>query len=353
MVPLNYFITGNPGNGSLARSRVAIVGRKLRRLFQRRSMTFRNLDSVSRYDVLLVCYYPYYAHEFSEFVTQVKQHAPETIIIGTIDVQLTYIQESLKNPEKFLCFKAFLDACDVFASWFRGSESYFRFMTDTPVVYLPMPYPVEYVKQFYQQAKEKDRVILCSGETSRSDILTGQFIARRLHDRYPEFHIQLGPVNHRGMVGPFWSENRHPHIHAAPLQEGTYEVLWHQPSWEGFLQTLARTFLGINTDLTWTMGRFPNDAAGVGTPCIGMTANSQRDLFPDTTCFEPFDVDRVFKLACRLIEEPSFYEAVQRKALSRLEERSYHQSVKRFQQLLHCVATGDFTDWNPVSWPPI
>ncbi|MFQ5893661.1 MAG: hypothetical protein ACE5H5_05045, partial [Nitrospinota bacterium] len=294
--------------------------------------------------------YPYYACEFSEFIIRARALAPETVLIGCHTVPLIILQEALRQPDKLQYFKAFIDSCDVFVTYMRGAESYFRLLTDTPVAYCPVPYPVEHVRQYWRPREEKDRVILCAGETSRSINLMSHFVARRLRDRYPDFHIHLGPVSHSGLVGPVWSDNRYPHMHAVSLDEGTYEVLSYLP-WQEFLRSVARTYLVVYTDLHWTKGRFPTDAAGVGTPCIGLAADSQRELFPETTCTEPFEADRMIEIASRLIEDASFYEEVQHTAATRLEEYSYDRSVKRFHHLLYCVASGGFGDWEPVPWP--
>jgi hypothetical protein len=103
-------------------------------------------------------------------------------------------------------------------------------------------------------------------------------------------------------------------------------------------------------DAWWTKGRVPGDAACVGSPCIGINADSQMELFPDLTCRDIVDTKKAVELGIKLINDKKFYYNVQQKAINRLSEYSYEKSKKRLENLIALYKEKRLKDWDPISW---
>lgn len=296
----------------------SIISKLINRAFDK----FHNLQYVKNFDVILVVVSDYSIREMAKFVVEAKRISKKTVFLGIFDGSLDSFREAFKVSDNFRNFKIFIDNCDIFVNWYHEAISdYLKLYTDTPIVSFPQFYPFEFAKSFFEPYKNKKKIIFVSGDTSRTDHVASLLIAKKIQQRYSDFLIQV--------VG-------RPTLHVEPLRNSRYEVI---PSlkWINYLKHAKNTYMIIDTDNTWTLGRVANDAAAVGTPCIGLNSGNQKRLFPDLTYSDIIDTDKVINLGIKLIENRKFYEKLQKKAFNRLEVCSYKNSVKRLEKMLKAM----------------
>lgn len=289
------------------------------KLINRALDKFYNLQYVTKFDVVLIVVHYYSIREMAKFIVKAKKLRKKPIFLGALGNTLDSFRETLKDKDAFRYFKIFIDNCDVFVNYYHeGISDYLGLYTDTPIVNFPQFYPFEFAKSFFEPYENKEKIIFVSGDTSRTDHISSLLIAKKIQERYPDFLIEV--------VG-------RPSLNSGPLKNSRYRIT---PffEWIDYLKHTRNTYMIIDMDNTWTLGRVVRDAAVVGTPCIGLNSESQKSLFSDLVCSDITDTKKVIDLGIKLIEDRKFYERVQKKAFKRLKAYSYENSVKRLNGVL-------------------
>jgi len=286
----------------------------------RRLNKFHNIKYLTKFNVVLVAVHEYSIREIAKFVVQIKKDMKKSTVFVTPCVPFEYIREALKSPENFKYFKILIDTCDAFLNWGHEAISdYLKLYTDTPVVNFPMTYPFEFAKAFFKKREEKEKIIFVPGHVLRVDDVASMLVARKIQEIYPDFVIEV--LKMRG-------------LNVEPLRGSNYRLRAPSPKWVDFLKRAGRAYMVIDMDNTWTLGRVPNDAAAVGTPCIGLNSGSQADLFPALTCSDIVGTRKAVKLGVKLIEDTKFYKRIQEGAFKKLERYSHENAEKRLSKLL-------------------
>lgn len=291
----------------------------LSRLLNRAFSKFHNLKYLTKFDVVLLDMHDYGIQDTAKIILELKKLRKRPMIMSVVGDALEPFREKLKDEDDFRAFKAVLDSCDVFYNYLHEEVAdYLSLYTDTPIVTFPMFYPFEFTKSFFVPREGKKKTILVVGHTQRTDHVASQLVAKRIQEKHPEFLIEV--VSKPGLI-------------FEPLKKAKYKVI---PSlkWHDFLKHLSKTFMVIDMDSIWTLGRVPADAATVGTPCIGVNSIHQKRLFPDLTCRDVYETTKAVDFGIRLIEDRKFYGKVQGKAFKKLGEFSYKNSVKRFNRIM-------------------
>lgn len=272
----------------------------------------------------------------ADFVTRLRHDVPHAVVIGVPTQPFGQLRERWRNRRHLSALLRFYDACHAVMSIVRATVPYQQSMTDTPVVYLPQPYPAAYAARFWRAGRDKDRIIFLAGETSRPDILAGHLAAAELHR---------------------WRRDCMIHVTATPgsppntrLLEGTpHEVIPFRP-WREYLPYLSRTLLVINTDAWWTRGRVQADCAAVGTPSVGGPSDGQCELFPDLLARDVEDFRPMIQHAVRLVDDMAYYEVICARAKRRLESYSYAKTAQRFMTLVELARAGRAREFPAYQW---
>ena len=283
---------------------------------------FHNLEYLTKFDVVLVVVHDYSISAMSQLVTEAKGLKEKPIFLGTFGNTLEAFRKALKSQDALRHFKTFLDNCDAFVNCFHEAVSdYLTLYTDTPIVNFPHFYPVEFAKTFFTSYDDKEKVIFVSGHTQRIDHVFSLLVAKEIQARHPEYLIE---VIDRSM------------LNLEPLEDSRHEIVPFL-KWEDYLNHTSKTYMIVDMDNAWTLGRVPRDAAAVGTPCIGLNSAGQTSLFPDLACSDIIDSKRAVELGIKLIEDREFYEGVQGKALERLEAYSPENLAQRLNELVEGI----------------
>ena len=281
---------------------------------------YHNLDYLKKFNVLLFLVHSFSIPLIADLIKRAKKVNPNAIYLGSIVSPLGILRETWKKENEFYAFKTFANNCDFWINVNRTAEGYLNSFLKTKVVYFPQFYPFEFANQFYKPLSQKEKIILVAGETERPDNLAGQFIAIQIQKKHPEFLIQI---------------IQYPHSNIAPLvaARARFEIIPFL-KWQENLKRLARFFLMINTDQTWTLGRLQADCAAVGTPSIGLNANNQLEFFPELSIPDIAGFEQGIELAEKLICDPVFYQDIQQYASQKLSENNYEKSKQRLLEII-------------------
>ncbi len=292
---------------------------KISKLLNRAFEKFHNLAYLTKFDVVLISVHDYSIREMAKLILAARKVKKRPLFFGVLNNAFDSFREAFKDRESFEYFKVFLDNCDAFLNWGHEAISdYLGLYTETPIVNFPMSYHFEIAKSFFERRENKEKIILVSGHESRIDDVASMLVAKKIQERHQDYLIE---VIGRRTLNP------------EPLRNSKYRIIPFL-KWEDYIKHLRETYLIVDMDNTWTLGRVANDAAVVGTPCIGINSGSQVRLFPDLTCDDVSGVKKAVALGKKLIEDKKFYERVQKKAFKRLEKYSYKNSAKEFEKIL-------------------
>jgi len=311
-VPLTKLATAGPAPLTL-----------LRKVFKRLTgkWPLYSLQYLSRFDVILMVHQLSDAHELVAATRRLKNKLPQLIIIGVPTQPYGPLREAVDdNHSVRQQLIDFIDACDIFVSVVRNTVGWYEDLAQTPVKYLPQPYPSAFAGQNFLPRNQKDPIILVAGVTQRDDIKKGQLVAKALQKKFPHYQIQIPKV-------PDLSYNAR-NLHGTQYKEQPFE------QWREHLKTLARATLVINTDYTQTRGRVQTDCAAVGTVSLGANSDGQRDLYPSLMGSPSDTVEQLVAQASQLLTNPDHYQQTADTACERLAKYDYSESADRLRLLV-------------------
>ena len=280
-----------------------------------------SLNYLTQFDVLLVVHQLSDAHELTAFITRIKQQPNAPLIIGVPTQPFGIIREAIKQESRHQeNLIDFMHACDVFISIVKSTVPWYKKHTDTPVEYMPQPYPVTYASSHFKSLSAKDNILFIAGVTERANIKKGQLVARQLQRRFPTLKIHVTRI-----AGA--------KLDLRALKGSKVEIQEFQP-WQEHLSYLSKVRLVINTDYTFTRGRVQVDCAAVGTPSLGANSDAQHDLFPGLPGDEADSVERLLELAKPLLIENNTYNRTVNIARHELDKYNYARSAQRMKQIV-------------------
>jgi len=296
--------------------------------------SYSRVDRLEGYDLVLVTLHCLPVFRMVELLDAIHRLRSRPIILGALALPFHYFRETWGRADAYRAFADFGARCDAFVSWHRQLVPYLQAVIPSPVVYLPLPYPVEHARTFGRPPGEKEPFVLVPGDTQRMDTVATFLAARELQRRRPEILIRV--VDTRpGNLGPLESTRR--------------EIVPRMP-WQDYLRLAARARLVLSLDTTWTKGRVPTDAAAVTTPAIGANADSQIELFPDLVCADAVGLVRAVDLAERLCADVEFASGQCAPASRRLEAYGYEPWSRRLEELVRLIRAGELDRWQPLGW---
>lgn len=318
-VPLTGLIVGPVNN-------ISWPLRFYRKLYKRLSGLWPayNIAYVLQFDALLVVHQLSDAHEMVNLLRRLRKEKKRPWLMGVATQPYGILKTALEaDPAVKRNFRDFMDNCDVFISVVASTTGYYAKLTQTPVNYLPQPYPVDYASREFLPREKKEKTILVAGVTQRENVKQGQMVARALQKKFSEYTIIVPKIPEFG-------------YDFTALQDTTYTVLPFG-RWSEHLRTLARTMLVINTDYTQTRGRVQTDCAAVGTPSLGGNSDGAMALFPELASQSDTSPDALVQLGERLLTDETYYHRATSFARQALQKYDYAQSSARLQKLIRAV----------------
>jgi len=280
-----------------------------------------SLDYLAQFDVLMVVHQLSDAHEVTAAIERLRSYAHPPIIIGVPTQPYGLLRQAIaEKPAVEEELRQFIQACDIFVSVVRETVGWYEDLSQTPVTYLPQPYPAAFVSQNLLPLEKKHQEILVAGITQRDNIVQGHEIAVALQQRFPSYRIRVPRVDSY-------------EYDFSRLEGADYEVLPFE-EWHEHVQTLAKTALVINTDYTLTRGRVQTDCAAVGTPSLGGNSDGTRDLFPDLRSEPATETGKLIDIGTRLLSDHTYYQRITTHASEQLAKYDYAESGDRLRLLV-------------------
>jgi len=310
--------------GKIYRLQDKIAGRTL----------FRNIKYLKKFNIILALAHRFNFQEIVDCLEEARKVNRKAFYIGVLGNCPGLIRQAILEKKNFQGFIKFLKAVDLFINNYQEAQKYFELLSQTidsqnklgekknseKIVFLPQFYPFHFAKEFKKNYQEKEKIIHLAGPTDREDNLANQYVAVALQREFPEFLITIPNLDNLN-------------IEPLKLARARYKV-FPQMKWQDYLSELSRSFLVLNLDNIWTMGRVVADCAGVGTPCIGINATNQFKMFPSLRVEDMIGIQQAVILGKKLIEERKFYEHVVKYACEKVEEQNYKKRKRALIEIL-------------------
>lgn len=288
-------------------------------------INFANIDYLKRFDLILLCMHYEVPDVFADLAKSIKDQFPSKILLTTHGTfNLGRVREFWRNNNWFKNFKNFINSGDAFVIVNPGTESYFELVCKKPIIYFPQLYPIEYTKKFFRNYSDKEDVIFIGASTQRMDNVWSALLAKKIQNDLPQFKIRVIGTND---------------FNFEVLKGSQYDIL-PRLNWEKYLFETSKCKLIINMDNWWTNGRVPTDAAAVGTPCIGVNAGRQIELFPSLTFDDVVGNEEALKTIKQLLKSEEMFNKVTDYAYRTLKKYDYEEGAERIRDL--------FTDLNKL-----
>jgi len=234
------------------------------------------------------------------------------------------------NPSEDLL--RLFDAVDLIAAINEWSVPILAELTSTPVAWVGIPYPVDYVRNLAVAVDCREPVCLvCPAQLKLPSYVVAKATGLRIRT-----YAKKSSRNFRNL--PLFFRHRRFSVDLfkqywqvrLPDAEIRLEV-----SLEEFWRTEARSQIWVNLDDRYTWGRYVLDAAALGVPCI-TTRNTAHGpyLFPETCVEDVFSTEQAVSMASRLVSDAKFYQHVVDFAQSRLNRYSAEACVERLKSAL-------------------
>ncbi len=279
-----------------------------------------SLDYLKSFTTLMVVHQLSDAGDIVNFLKKLRQLPHPPFVMGVPTQPFGNLKQALEqDATAHHNFVEYMDACDVMLTVVQDTLPWYQALTQTPVIYMPQPYPASYAQRYFKSQSEKKRIIFVAGVTQRATIRKGHEVAKLLQQQHPEYEIQVPKLPKAEYDTSALAGSR---FKVIPFEE-----------WREHLATLARVAIVINTDYTSTRGRVQTDCAAVGTPSLGANSDGQRDLFPDLTSGSETPVATLVNLGNRLLTDTKYYQTIVTQAAERLLKYDYGESADRIRLL--------------------
>jgi len=291
------------------------------------SKIYKNIDYIKQFNVILVLLHKFSLSDMADFLSILREANNNAIILGSLAHCPGLIRKEIQNKKSFKEFLQCLKKLDLFINVYPETQEYFEILAENltfklkeKIIPFLQFFPINFVKKFKQSYEKKEKIIHLAGPTDREDNLANQYIAIALQKKFPEFLITINQ----------W-ENLN--IEPLKLARARYKIL-PQMKWQDYLKELSRSFMVINLDNIWTLGRVVSDCAGVGTPCIGINATNQFRMFPKLRIDDIAGLKKAIELGERLIQEKVFYQETVDYAKEKIEKHGYKKRKRALLKVL-------------------
>jgi hypothetical protein len=265
-------------------------------------------------------YLPYYQQILS------KRRNHRTKVVGLFEGEVLQLETGWKQ------WSAVADLCDLVIAINGFSVSLLASLTQSPVHFIGIPYPVDGVRKLAIPPEEREsEVFLCASPLTRPyDYLASRSLGVPMYAYERTFSRRLREViRHRSLDKMRYIQR------ARDLYGDPALTILSQTHLPGFFERTRHSLLWMNLDPRYTWARYVLDAAALGVPIV-TTHNTWHasSLFPDLIVESPYDIAGANAIARRLIDDRDFYRHVVRHASSGLDWYRPEATVARLWEAL-------------------
>ncbi len=233
--------------------------------------------------------------------------------------------------------RAVLDRSDLVDCINVNTLGFFRRLTSARVEYIGIPYPVERVERFIVPFDRRRReAFLCPYLLRRwNDRIVARDIGIPCYGYEHRFHRRLNTLVPALIRGERELTAERYMNRAKELYDDPNLEVRQATGLEEYFPANASAYLWLNLDERYTWGRYLLDAAALRIPIITTRSTTHwRELFPETTVDDAFDLDRAVEIGRRLVNDAEFYRHVATYPEGRLEEFKPERMKRRLLEAL-------------------
>lgn len=322
------------------------------------SKYLRDLNQLKIYEVIVIVG----KTDFNlNLIRLIKKKFPHIKLIGQFEENVRKHKLWCRSKKFLYDFYEFANLVDLMSTFHHATIDYYKLFTHKPVIYLPHAYPIEWVSKKIDKVsrEEKNKYILKEGfifgrpgqdgfldllnilnDENSNDfkiILTNRPIKKfdglAIFDTLSFLRIPRLSIISRYLADFIFS---FPRISIPTdiikLKKYNLEKIYMKKylSWFDNLQYWKESFLAVDIDSCFTVGRNVLDAAALGCPIIGYNSDFQLQLFPSLSISNELDYKNVKYLVNKLIKDENFYNSVVSYANEKIWDYSYSNSYKNF-----------------------
>lgn len=280
-------------------------------------LLFRLMRGIKDYDIIMI----ELTSQVFRIVKSIKRVYPEKKLIGVLEGSLHSLDNdhTLKNRIGFIETYREVDALGILI---KDSISYFKSITNKPVFWLGVPFPVEWSRQYIISPEKKEPIIeIYTSFTSGKGGITNWFTFNNLQKLHPT--IKGYTYSHKRRLEEALAKKFGINLNVLPFRD-----------WPQYFANHCKAYIGLHMDYRWSWNRYSVDCAAAGIPCISTNhSTAHKFLFP-MLCVDPYDVNAAVKLASKLLEDGSFYRECREYALEKIEQFNYYNSSVRLKNFL-------------------
>lgn len=260
--------------------------------------------------------------ETYELVKNIKKKYPSKKIFGVIEGSLHSYDNDHETDIRFKLVETYKEA-DILGALIADSISYLEAITNKPVYWLGVPFPLEWSQQHIINPAKKEPIVEIQNTFSypKKGGFTSFFVLKGIEEKLPQ------------VKGRFLSCQKGLDRAAAKHYKMRFQISPYM-DWTKYFRHHSQSYIGLNLDYRWTWNRYSIDCAAAGIPCISTkNATTQRMLYPEL-CVDSFDAKKAIELAVKLFEDTGFYNKCRSFAMEKIKEFDYENSKKRFFSIM-------------------
>ncbi|OGC07085.1 hypothetical protein A2526_05315 [candidate division WOR-1 bacterium RIFOXYD2_FULL_36_8] len=281
------------------------------------SCLLRLLSKIKDYKIAMI----ELRHHNFHLIEKIKKKFPHIKLIGVQEGSLHSPDNEYNTKIRVGYVKAYqnVDALGVLIS---DSISHFESITDRPVFWLGVPFPVKWAKNHLISPEKKSPLIGFQNTfTSSKGGFTNFFLLKQLQKLNPKlkgFSYNTDYKTENNLAKQF-----NVNLESKPTK-----------SWQDFFIDHAKAYISIHMDYRWSWNRYSLDCAAAGIPCISTPHTTTHKLLFPKLCVEPFDTKKAIQLALKLLEDKAFYKECREYALEKSEIFNFKNSEERLKNFL-------------------
>lgn len=274
------------------------------------------LDDVNRHDIVICnTNYVFKHRQMMKYIKLSEQRNSNVLWVSLLEGDM----RDYMRPDT-LIRRAFA-ASDLVNCINRHATRALQLVTDTPVAYIGIPYPVEGIQALSTPIQQRlRRVHVCAFLLRRwNDYVVAKQLGLPM-DGYEGTMLRRIPnLYHNWKYYRTVLNKRAPYEIALRLYNDPEITVHRDLPMLQYFTSMGRNILWVNMDDRYTWGRYVLDAAALGVPIVTTRSTGHGSiLFPDTTVETAFDVDDAVRQARQLLDDADYYAHVSNVAKERI-----------------------------------
>jgi SAM-dependent methyltransferase len=220
------------------------------------------------------------------------------------------------------------------------AEHFIQSLTQSPVITLGIPYPVDGVRACAIPWEQRSRTVhICPFLKTRWNEFQ---VAKQLHLQIIGYERRLSRkfrnlLSYFRDYGTLFNVDINREYVSKLLHSADLTIEYAKPFKEYYAHA-SSSLLWLNLDDRYTWGRYVLDAAALGVPIISTISTGHAPkLFPELTVQNPFDIDTAVQMAHRVMDDDRFAKNACDYALEHIQEFKPDMMMKKLYTIIDAL----------------